>query len=589
VKIFTIILSIILVSCVPAGSLVASESGRPKLEFRGIEDPLLENVKRNVRLATRLQDPSPITTGEMRRLQRRITNEIKQALQPYGYYKLTIRKESTEATDTLIYHIELNAPVRINQLTLSFPEPGQQQAEFTEWRDNYPLQVGDILVQPAYDAQKKSLLSTALRLGYFDARFTEHKITINADRSQADINLVFDSGMRYKVGDISLIWSTEERVKQKIDDDVLTPLIAAKSGDFYDSDALSKTQRELAGTGYFSSVDVQTGEPDDTAGVVPINIMLTPSKSRVYHAEIGAGTDTGLRGGVGFENRRVNRHGHSLNFRLGGSEIKRSAIINYRIPLPRDKLDSLNFFGSLEEEIGDTRQYKLSKIGSELTVGWRDALLSFGLTASREKYTRLNRVGIAGEQTTDLIMPSLEWSRTVRDDLYFPTQGWSASILMRGADKHLASDIDLAQIIVDAKSLHSLGKGKIKTRVKLAGSVIDEAVRLPESLGFLAGGDDSIRGYRYESIGVERNGVTTVGKNLIVGSIEYQHPIKSNFAWATFIDAGDVFDGNARYKKGAGMGLRWRLPFGALRLDLASALDRPGDPVRLHFSFGTDL
>ena len=588
-KAFTIILSILLVHSASLGSLQASESDRPTLEFRGIKDPLLENVKRNVRLATRLEDPTPITTGEMRRLQRRISSEIKQALQPYGYYKATIRRDSAESTDTLVYHIELNTPVRISALNLSLPEPGQQQVEFTDWLDNYPLKVGDTLVQPVYDTQKKNLLSTALRLGYFDARFTEHKITINADRTQADIALVFNSGIRYAVGDISLIWATEEHVRQKIDDAVLRPLITAKSGQYYDADALSKTQRQLAATGYFYNVDVQTDDPNDASGDVPIKILLTPSKSRVYHAEIGAGTDTGLRGGVGFENRRVNRHGHSLNLRLGGSEIKRSAIINYRVPLPRDKLDSLNFFGSLEEEIGDTRQYQVTKVGSELSVTWMDALLNFGLTASHEKYTRLNQRGIAGEQTTDLIMPSLEWTRTVRDDLYYPTQGWSASILMRGADKHLASDIDLAQLIVDAKSLHSLGKGKIKTRVKLAGSLIDEAVQLPESLGFLAGGDDSIRGYRYESIGVERNGVTTVGKNLVVGSVEYQHPINANFAWATFIDAGDVFDGHARYKKGAGMGLRWRLPFGALRLDLASALDRPGDPVRVHFSFGTDL
>ncbi|GHA13299.1 outer membrane protein assembly factor [Arenicella chitinivorans] len=588
-KAFPIIFSIILAVSAPTGALRANDSVRPKLEFRGIEDPLLENVRRNVRLATRLQDPSPITTGEMRRLQRRVTNEIKQALQPYGYYNPTVRKDSSESTDTLVYQIELNAPVRINTLNLSLPEPGQQQIEFANWRETYPLQVGDILVQPVYDAQKKSLLSTALRLGYFDARFTEHKITINAQRTQADIALVFDSGIRYKVGNISLIWSTEQRIRQKIDDDVLMPLITTTPGKDYDADALSKTQRELAGTGYFSSVNVQTGDPNSTTGEVPIDIILTPSKSRVYHAEVGAGTDTGLRGGIGFENRRLNRKGHSLNLRLGGSEIKRSAIINYRVPLPRDKLDSLNYFGSLEEEIGDTRQYQLTQLGTELSVAWNDALLNFGLTASREKYTRLNQLSIAQEQTTDLLMPSIEWSRTVRDDLYYPTQGWSASILLRGADQRLASDIDLAQIIIDAKSLHSIGNGKIKTRVKLAGSLIDEAVSLPESLGFLAGGDDSIRGYRYESIGVERNGVTTVGKNLVVGSLEYQHPIKSNLAWATFIDAGDVFDGHARYKKGAGIGLRWRLPFGALRLDLASALDRAGDPVRVHFSFGTDL
>ena len=126
-------------------------------------------------------------------------------------------------------------------------------------------------------------------------------------------------------------------------------------------------------------------------------------------------------------------------------------------------------------------------------------------------------------------------------------------------------------------------------RLSLVGSLIDESADLPESLGFLAGGDDSVRGYRFESIGVTQNGETTVGKHAIVASVEYQHPIREGLALAAFVDMGDAFNSNVDLKKGAGLGLRWRLPFGALRLDLASALDLDGTPLRLHFSFGADL
>ena len=119
--------------------------------------------------------------------------------------------------------------------------------------------------------------------------------------------------------------------------------------------------------------------------------------------------------------------------------------------------------------------------------------------------------------------------------------------------------------------------------------MIDDTDELPESLGFLAGGDNSVRGYDFESIGLSENGEVSVAENLFVGSVEYEHPIKNGFAIAAFIDVGDAFNDSIKLNKGAGLGLRWRLPFGALRLDAASALDLDGDPIRLHFSFGTDL
>ena len=60
------------------------------IEFRGLEGDLLENVKRNVRLVARIDDNVVISDGERRRLQRKALDEIKQALQPFGYYRTTI-------------------------------------------------------------------------------------------------------------------------------------------------------------------------------------------------------------------------------------------------------------------------------------------------------------------------------------------------------------------------------------------------------------------------------------------------------------------------------------------------------------------
>ena len=597
VKIKTLLVICLLGSiCLNSQLIMAQDTNPPArldLSFVGVDGEVLANIKKHVRLFVRLQDPTPVTQGERRRLQRNIPKEIHEAIQPFGYYLASINLVSTDSSAKLAYKINLNEPVRVKKLSIAINGKSSQQLDFDEWLKNYSLKTGRILEQAKYEQDKKALLARALRLGYFDAKLTRSDIVINEVRTEADILIAFTTGERYSIGDVSISWESDagrvKKIKRNIQLALLESFITIKRGDTFDADALVKTQRTLLATPYFSSVSVQVGELNSAAVSLPVNVVLTSRKRHAYSAEVGVGTDTGIRGGIGYENRRINSRGHNLSGRLGGSDIKRSAIINYQIPQARSSQDSLNFFAALEEELGDTRRFESSKIGTELLRSWNGSLLKFGLTASRETFLRLSEDSLETKQTTDLLMPSVRWERTKADDLYFPTKGWSASATIRGTSKSAGSDIDLGQIILDAKRLFPLGSGRLKLRFKLAGSVIDEAVNLPESLGFLAGGDESVRGYRFESIGVNRNGETTVGKNLAIGSIEYEHPIKNEFAIAAFFDAGDAFDSNIDFRKGAGVGLRWRLPFGAMRLDAASALDEEGNPFRLHFSFGTDL
>jgi translocation and assembly module TamA len=580
-----------------------SNSSRVELSFIGVDGEILANIKQHVRLHERLQDPAPLSSGERRRLKRRIPKEIHEAIQPFGYYLAKVALMPADSVTKLVYKIELNQPVVIDKLSLVINGSPKQKAHFQAWLANYSLKVGQVLEQAKYEQDKKALLARALRLGYFDAELVRSEMVINEARTGANINLTFNTGERYSVSQVNIDWqltsASSTGFKKRLKQDLLNSFIPIKAGDLFDSDALVKTQQSLLATPYFSTVSVQAGETDLASVSLPVIITLSAKKRNAYSAEIGIGTDTGVRGGVGYENRRINSRGHNLSTRLGGSEIKRSMIVNYQIPRKRSAKDSLNFFAALEEELGDSRRFESTKIGSQRLRSWNESLLTFGLTASRETFTRNTSDPLstalqpddtfATEQTTDLLMPSLRWERTKADDVYFPTKGWSASATVRGASKSVASDIDLVQVILDSKRLIPVGTGRVKFRFKLASSLIDEAINLPESLGFLAGGDDSIRGYKYESVGVNRNGEVTVAKNLVVGSIEYEHPIKNDISLAAFFDAGDSFDSNADYKKGVGVGLRWRLPFGSMRLDAASALDREGNPLRLHFSFGTDL
>jgi translocation and assembly module TamA len=74
------------------------------------------------------------------------------------------------------------------------------------------------------------------------------------------------------------------------------------------------------------------------------------------------------------------------------------------------------------------------------------------------------------------------------------------------------------------------------------------------------------------------------------GSIEVERKLTSTWSVAAFFDIGNAFDDiDADLKQGAGAGVRMTLPFGQIRVDVASALSEDGQPWRIHLSVGADL
>jgi translocation and assembly module TamA len=117
-------------------------------------------------------------------------------------------------------------------------------------------------------------------------------------------------------------------------------------------------------------------------------------------------------------------------------------------------------------------------------------------------------------------------------------------------------------------------------------------VGVPDSLLFRAGGDDSVRGYAYRSLGPLVNGVLASGHVLFTSSAEIARPVSPKLPavwWALFVDAGQAAErwGQLDPSLGYGVGVRWRSPVGPLRVDLAYGQDV--HKVRLHFSVGIAL
>jgi translocation and assembly module TamA len=184
------------------------------------------------------------------------------------------------------------------------------------------------------------------------------------------------------------------------------------------------------------------------------------------------------------------------------------------------------------------------------------------------------------------------WSWRDVDNPVLPTRGLTASLQTGLGQARDSSGIDGAFGRVWGRVTGYLPLGAqwyAQARVE-AGQVVSPAgLDVPDTLRFRAGGDDSVRGYAYRSLGPTRGGTVDSGKAVLTTSMELARPLSDSlpqFWGAVFVDAGQAADrfSDLRPVVGAGVGLRWRSPVGPLRLDLAY-----GEAVRktrLHFSVG---
>ena len=72
----------------------------------------------------------------------------------------------------------------------------------------------------------------------------------------------------------------------------------------------------------------------------------------------------------------------------------------------------------------------------------------------------------------------------------------------------------------------SLRQGRLVARAEVGAVLARDAVSLPVTQLFLAGGDNSVRGYGLRSIGIKLGSdQVSAGRYLAVGSLEWQRPI----------------------------------------------------------------
>ncbi len=551
----------------------------PELTIEGAGAALTKNLRAGLSLSG---ESCTSPDWRVRRLFERADTELQSAAHALGYYRLSIQKDlQLEAGCWKArFRVDPGPPVLVTKVDLSIDGEAGTDPAFRALTRAPGIKPGDQLNHGRYTDLKQRIEDLALERGYFDGRFTLAQLRVDPAQERAEIRLRYDSGARYRVGAIKLL-------QDSYDEGILKRFLTLKPGDPYDAKALIKLQRSFMGSGYFASVDVRPGLKQAKDHRVPVEVHLEPPKRLAYRFGIGAATDTGPRLSAGFENRHINRYGHRFQSELRLSPTTSSLGAEYSFPVEGRHLDKVGLGIKVNHEDTD------STLSDSVSLQARLSGQRAGWTVNRRIEWIWDRSTIGGktEQVT-LLVPGIGWSRTQADDLIHPRHGWRLSLDLRAAAQWLLSDASLLQAHGTAKWITPIGPGRFITRAELGATESADFTHLPASFRFFAGGDQSVRGYAYQSLGPKNaDGQVVGGRYLATGSLEYEHPVRGNWSAAAFVDAGNAFDGAQETPKySLGIGARWQSPVGPVRVDLAFPLGDPqADLVRLHLSMGPEL
>jgi translocation and assembly module TamA len=450
---------------------------------------------------------------------------------------------------------------------------------------------GDVLHHGRFESFRNGMLTLGQQRGYLDGKFVVSRVEVEAEAGRADITLHYASGIRYRFGEV-------RHNESVADQELLDALRPFRKGDFYLQASLQSFQRQLQQTRFFASVTVQPLLQERAQGSIPVLVVLVPGKRHNFNVGVGYSTDTEERISATWTTPRINRFGHSQITRVEYSGINPVGRINYNIPMRHPLNDILQLWARTEEnEFGDldSQQDELGVRREKRKGPW---VYSYGLRSLTESWEVLSE----GRTNDYLLLGTTLSRRTHTGTIVDPSGGLSQLYTLEIANEDAGSDVDLLRFTANLRYVITpFPRHRLVSRAEMGFVEIasGDRVDLAPSLNFFAGGNQSIRGFSYQSIGNEIEVMRADGRNknlvvggdrLAIGSLEYQYYFTDKWRGALFVDGGDAFDeGEFDFNYGAGFGVHYISPIGAVRVELAQDLSEDNPDWQLHLTVGAEF
>jgi translocation and assembly module TamA len=542
--------------------------------------PLDTTIERNVGLA-RWQTYADMTPELLERLAGEAREEIRNIAAAEGYFSaiVDIKVDGGAKPPVVTITVTPGEPTRITEVAIDVTGAANSEplgvAAIAKLRDEWGLPTGQVFRQAAWDAAKARARAILRASPYAAAKIVRSRADIDPAARTAALAIELESGPAFRFGDV------EVSGLAKYTPSMVRNYSPIRRGEPYSDAALEQFIRNLNSSGYFSSVqasiDTASAQPEDAT----VRVAVVEAQTKSFEGGIGYSTDLRYTAKISYRDVDIDRHGLQLLFDAQYDAETQGGSLRFVQPA--------NAAGWIGTWTLAANQTDIEGLATKTASG--GARFST-LDVRRER--ALTAIFYLDDQYPDGAPSSashalyLEAEQYLRetDVLLAPTRGWMAGVQLGGGVPG-ASTRAFGRVIgryaawVPIDSLTQL-----TFRADAGAVLVPTRDGIPSPLLFRTGGDTTVRGYAFDSLGVKLGNATVGGRYYAVGSTELIRWIGESWGLATFIDAGNATDevSNFHFAVGYGVGARVRTPLGPFRLDVAYGRD--SHEVRLHFSVG---
>lgn len=564
----------------------------------GAPPKVLQSITEAVGAITRLSVDQDVR--EVSRLRRRAWDAAQAALQTQGYFAakviLDVTPGAPDGGEFWDITIEPGTRTRVRHLGLTFQGPlanNSDEARRQALRDSWLLKPGMPFINDDWSSAKSSLLDAVTQRDFYFARLHPVQAIVNPQESQADLSVTVDSGPAVQLGELQVIGL------KRVPESLIHRYVRYRPGDAYDQRQLEDWQQALQSTTFFRGAfvtlaDTETAlqndaEPGGTADAVtlPVRVQVTEAPARYASGSLGLDSDHGVRVEGLYRQNVVRRLPIWIETGAGVDAKRQRAFFDVHLPPALD--GSRDSFGLLYDH-SDIEGLEVSRTA----LGWKRRQQRLGAGDSRVEYETTwggliaydkNRIDGANRYEVPSWALTWQWLRRDVDAKYDPREGNLVEFGL-GVGTTLDDGQPFYRSSLRAQQWWPISEWDVLTLRAEIGKVWSQTDRLPQDFSWRTGGSRSIRGYRYQSIGLQKGDAVIGAPVLGVVSLEYTHYFTEMLGANVFVDAGDAAPsfGAFDWHLGYGAGLAVRTPAGPFNVDLAWA--QKDRRLRLQFSMG---
>ena len=522
---------------------------------------------------------------EMARLQRQSELTARDLLATEGYFSPQVESAVEWVGDDwrVDYRIIPGVRTLVRSVKLAFDGALKSRADEDALRQrivrDFLLKQGMPFRQADWETAKLGVLRLLLVDTYPTAQIAASEARIDPATHTADLTLTVDSGPAFYYG--QPVVSGHRRYPEAI----VRNLNPVKPGQPYRQQDLLDYQAALETSGYYAQATVRIDPDPAQAAVVPIQVDVVERPEKRFSVGAGISTDTGARVQASWLHRNILDRGMRLKFDARIETTRQIGVAELAWPFNAHGYENSVGLQLKQEDIEgqETRSTVLAAKRSR-TRGKIETTLSL------QYQTEEQRIANTLDASNQALTVNYAWTQRNVGRGFYPQRGYVLSLQGGGALESLLSDTSFVRLYGRHTQYFPVGKnGRLILRGELGSVLADSRDGIPTDFLFRAGGDNSVRGYAYQSLGRTLAGGVASVRYLATGSVEYNYFFDGNWGMALFLDAGDAADSPASLSPvfGYGVGARYRSPVGPVNLDLAYG--EATDKFRLHFSLGVSF